>query len=914
MNKNARIAGASTVVVVLTASILVTTLLLVSSQLVLSSRIGTATQGTLLNAQYAAESGTAHGIYRLAMLQKSILPNQFDFKLNGTPITATDITSSVADFCDGAGFGSTTSVPNAQDSVTKSVTNNATTVSICTPPATSTNAARYSILSKLVKADGYAAILQADGLDAATAQAQANALVTGNIGSRNDFWAKYLSPATPIKQTGDVNYTSTLNVRNLEVDLFYNATSSSPVLYRFKFKGNLSTQGENTTAGSKRVVAPSTNDDKNGIYWFDISNVSLGAYTFDSACTKVGFAYSGNSDPLADIPGATNANALCHTFAGTPPSKATTMPESEKTNPKDSSTAAINYNAFATQYRGGFYPGEVIDGDVFTNEFLSFARNSGVVFNGRVASAGCVRNTLAGTTNTPDTSSCPTQVLDTYLRNTGLAAGELEEVFVNSASSKLATGVTPDNALLKTLVKAWSGSGIQFNGGDPQFDSSYTPVLDDPAILKVGLPTALASTGIKLDKNLIAQRNASKGITLDSSGNPVQTTDSAGHPLKGINIEDIMDVFFKNKTGLIKDQRGGPFPDSSSALDDGYGYNVRMDIQAGDSWDNWGRPNSARAYNSTTGRYSIRGDYQFIEISSTPNPGNSVRLYASGTQYPVILRIKVNNCTVTEPCGEMKYSSYTGLLGQDQFGPTGFAGAKDQEWKPIPWTADDNYNLSVRFNGSIYGDGNIQLRNADSRQQAGLAAMSGTPDNYSPAVASNLELNIGSSKNIYIISDLTLQNRPINQSVTDKNRLNLYSGRDVKIAAYSLFYINRLDSILISPNRTNESNLTLDANFIIPDGRLTLHTSLTENNTNGEGTGFIPDMNYINLLGTIVSRYSMDVGRFKESTPNIFMGYRRKITADPRGNGLNLAKDKFTVRGHSSTMLTSNMFRQDKVQ
>ncbi|WP_339093993.1 hypothetical protein ACINK0_05985 [Deinococcus sp. VB343] len=281
------------------------------------------------------------------------------------------------------------------------------------------------------------------------------------------------------------------------------------------------------------------------------------------------------------------------------------------------------------QFRGGFYRGETFEGDIFTNEFLTFPQSADVTFKGSVQSAGCMRSAGSGG-SAIDLNSC-TPVMDGVLRRTGQRAGELEEIFLKRLSSEVPAGQAITNESLRAAVQSWSGPGLKFEGGDPVFNAPYRKIFEN-AVTTSGLKTA-SGADVPLDPNLVALRNQSKGLNADG-------TPSAGQT--GINVDDVI------RDVLAKEGASGMLPKNP---EDGYGLNARVKLQSTDSFRGgvWsaGEADSRPGYNTSTGQYSLRGDYQYVQIEFLPaldvgNIQDGKYGWCLGTPYTINLRIDKN--------------------------------------------------------------------------------------------------------------------------------------------------------------------------------------------------------------------------------------------------------------------------------
>ncbi|WP_339093991.1 hypothetical protein ACINK0_05995 [Deinococcus sp. VB343] len=180
--------------------------------------------------------------------------------------------------------------------------------------------------------------------------------------------------------------------------------------------------------------------------------------------------------------------------------------------------------------------------------------------------------------------------------------------------------------------------------------------------------------------------------------------------------------------------------------------------------------------------------------------------------------------------------------------------SSEEKWIPYPDTS------GKKFNGTIFGDGNLQISNANPRQgPLGAAAdlSNGALDAYSPAVAAFQDLKVAAAKDMYIVSDLTLQKRPVDGKNLDAvNRLSLYSGKDVRIGASFLPYV--AGKLTLPPYQPNMNNLSLDANIVTPNGKFALASNIM--GTQEDSYGTLVQMDNLNILGSVVSRYNGEVG------------------------------------------------------
>lgn len=848
-------AGLSPVVVVLSASLLLAATLLLTTQLALSAQRGAASQAQLLTAQYAAESGVNRGMYRLATIQQALQGSNLDFAplqlANGVtksvPFKDADFAAMALAFCNG-GTNATTTVSAADQKIFDEATSRVT----CTPPATSTAASRFEVLARLMNANGYVPILRAQGFSAADATNRAKALVSDTLENRLTWWNTFLSPAAPDAQSGDLNYQTNVSVRNYRLET-YKDVNGLVKGYRFYFKSDLTSTGSQQGTDAARVLAPATAQDRNGIYWLDIRPMRVGVYSFDSACAPTGFAYTGNKDAYVDAEkgAAPNSSAHCQ-----PPNLQTPNPTAlaGSMTPDDLTT-------YLAQFRGGFYNGETFEGDIFTNEFLTFPQSANVTFKGSVQSAGCMRSAGSGG-SAIDLNSC-TPVMDGVLRRTGQRAGELEEIFLKRLSSEVPAGQAITNESLRAAVQSWSGSGLKFDGGDPVFNAPYRKIFEN-SVTSSGLKTT-AGADVPLDPNLVALRNQSKGLKADG-------TPSAGQT--GINVDDVI------RDVLAKEGASGMLPKNP---EDGYGLNARVKLQSTDSFRGgvWsaGEADSRPGYNTSTGQYSLRGDYQYVQIEFLPaldvgNIQDGKYGWCLGTPYTINLRIDAN--------GNMERFTQGSSSGESHYDcarPITSPSSKEK-WVPYPDTS------GKKFNGTIFGDGNLQISNANPRQGP-LGAAADTSDgrlgdDYPPAVAAFQDLKVAAAKDMYVVSDLTLQKRPVDGKNLDAvNRLSLYSGKDVRIGASFLPYF--AGKLTLPPNMENMNNLSLDASIVTPNGKLALASNI--GGTQEDSYGTLVQMDNLNILGSVVSRYNGEVGRTVNNAlnPNYFRGYRRQMKQDPRG-------------------------------
>lgn len=877
-----RTAGMSPVVVILSASLLLAATLLLTSQLSLSSHRAAASQAQTLTAQYAAESGVNRGMYRLATLQKALQGSNFDFSPVQTvggvtrkvAVPSAEFATMASAFC--AGGTTRTRTLSAQE---QKFFAQATTVTTCEPPASSTGASRFQLLARLMNANAYSALLQAGGLSPAAATARANELLASSLETRMTWWNSYLSPATPDTASGDLNYRTDVSVRNLRVETYRNAVNNVEG-YRYYFKSVLTASGSRPNTDAARVIVPAAPDDRNGIYWLDLKPTPVGVYSFDSACAPSGFSYTGNLPGLVDPGAVLNSEAHCR-----PAELQTTLPSTLN------DLSAGTLTTYLAQFRGAFYNGETFDGDIFTNEFLTFPQNANVQFNGSVQSAGCLRSPGSGG-SAIDLNSC-TPVMDGVLRRTGQQAGSLEAIFLKKLSDEIPAGQSITNATLRAAAQRWGGSGLQFAGGDPVFNAPYRKIFDNPVAVS-GLKTQ-SGADVPLDPNLVALRNEARGLNADGTPNSAQT---------GIYVDD-----------LIREVAPGLLPKS---LQDGYGLNARVSLQSTDTFRGgiWeaGEASSKPGYDAATGQYGLRGDYQYVQIDFLPpldvtNIQDPAYGACLGVPYTINLRIDRD--------GNMQRFTQGSWSGNSHYScPRPVTSPEGQEkWVPYP-----TGTTGKKFNGVIFGDGDLQIRNANSRQgPLGAAAdLSGGAlgTSYPPAVAAFQDLKVGAAKNMYVVSDLTLQKRPVGGKNLDAvNRLGLYAGADVQIGSSFLPYV--AGKLPVPPNQANMNNLTLDASIVTPNGRLRQATNLIEENMSGT----LLDMGHLNVLGSVVSRYNGEVGRTVQNAlnPNYFRGYSRQMTQDPRGNANLLSSAGWTVTANSTatdpaqySSLTSVIWRQGR--
>ena len=908
--RHERTQGVSTVVVVLTSALLLATTVALTSQLALSARRNAASQQALLGAQYAAESGLARAALRLNAVQEAIRPQHLDFAPRRSMATYQEYAEA---FCDVQALPAPTAVaPSAKNGHNRFVRT-------CTPTNTTTQ--RHALLANLVKASGYQAFYQSMGLSQADAAARAGALMAKSVAERQAWWGKALQLGQDQSSSGAVVYAVRPQVINYRLEAYSKTSATTPNYYRFSFKSRLSAEGRRPGDSlTRRVVSPATADDSNGIYWFEIGVPSMPVLGMDASCTPEGVTafYNLVVSGLNLDPNIGNTNSRC-----------SPAPADLNTDPLATTLTARIGNAdqrevFNSQFRSAFFPGESFGGGVFSNEFLIFTRrvepdllaaigailgrsvNPNITFDGPVQSAGCVRTplrdaagnlVLVGGKPVRDPASC-VATADGVARESAWFSG----ILTRSLSATLTAGQAVDDNTLLAAVNTWTGSQTKFLGDSPAFKAPKRELFQPPVPLYDVASAAniknSAGQTVMVDPNIAERRNLSKGWKADGTAPLPDST--------GLNVDDVIAEFAPCVLEPFSEKK--PFSSEFKAYrDDGYGVNARVRLQAADTFDERdmdGRVLQAMSpldgdkwkWNSANQRYEgVQGKYQYIEIESAATD--------KVIPVPIQFRVYVNPDDPNDPKnGTMERATWRGVLGGSQYAcPPVLPALINPSFKWVP------YKPGKKFNGVIYGDGNLQVGTRNPRVfDPSVPLLNPTPGEYGkfpPAVAFHQRLDVVSAKNLHLVSDLALQQRPADGKNLDSvNMLNLYTGHNALIGNDFMPWAALNDSLraLIAqkdPLMVNMKNFKLDANIVAPNGSFQLADEWWQRSV----TGTTKALGELRLLGSVTTRYNGSLGRWQEIGNN-FLGYLRHLDLDERVDGGSLLGQAPSIVNYSSRL------------
>lgn len=889
--------GYTTVLAVLGAAFLLMVVLGFTMTMALSSMRTTSDQSRTLSAQYAAESGLNHAIPKLKILNAMLQGNN----LSLTGVSKTDLDAYVNSFCGGVPLTRSTFTPAERDA---HMDNRYSGVQSCNAPANPSGIDRFDLLTDHMTRAGYKILLQYNNpaqsnawLNEAAKQmaGEPNAFGTPWTAQQRRNWWNNFTSGSDIRSSKGVNFETTLRVRPYAVRTYQNGLST--ISYRFLFKSELSSTGtgsDKDNLNSRRVMVASDPGDTQGISSFDI-NVWGPALFLDSARSQGGYAYSGNISNLLGVSGR-DLNS-CSTYND------------------DLSSGACN---FAAQFRNGIYSQEEITGGIHTNEFLTFDEWDGSTaktISGNVSSAGCIRNPDATRNEIQrlkfSASDCLRFEPDVFGRedtNELVRMFDLKNLVKQDVPSYDSLSDGEKAALLiKKLTTTQSKVENRWDGTDTKFLNK--PNLTAPFIKVFDYKDEPSARYGLMDSDLVRRRNASRG--LGNNGKPLLDNSI------GLNVEDLYSKYTLEQLApsywpgdhrTIWQAAGGVSaptvmnatvklrPSSDIDINSGGHYVTPYEAFPKDTGD--------YTWDAARHRYTINGrfaKYQFIEITPNYTPSGPVNPVNpdSGCATPKPITIRVDSS------GKMEIYVYKPVI--KDFTMFTCDKVKDIAGAPGEWRS---FMPGRKFNGNIYADGNIQLTQAmpDTSKNMNTTMyrrlghdLDGGFENMFPAIASFQKIEVGAGKKIHIPRDLLLEQMPCTDGIGCPNTqlansLSVHAADNVELSDEVLPVFYNPDGASGAIPAPILRNMTLASAIISSQGELTLKKNAVESGTSGT-IFFLRDLN---IIGTVMTKYNGQVGRYMPST-NDFRGYRRKIIIDPRiANG--------TWTPHIGTQSSQNTF------